>query len=123
MSEHLKLVAPFGETETAAVPRRKEVMIRRHAGFTYKQSTATNELVVTVHPDIEILVRLVAGECHMHAFDYAPAFCRRKQQRPQKNLGEGRFIADPRDIRSKENDGGLRHLDAAAPEKRKPSGH
>ncbi len=56
------------------------MMISRYPRFTNKQSTAANQPFIAVHPNVEILMRLVARKRNAHAFhDATPFRCREKQ--------------------------------------------
>ncbi len=47
------------------------MVIRRYARLADKESAAPNKPVVAIHPDVEILARLTAGNTNKEALDNA----------------------------------------------------
>jgi hypothetical protein len=56
------------------------MMICRYPCFADKQSATPHQLLIPIHPNVEILMRLIPRERNVHAFhDATPFRCREKQ--------------------------------------------
>ena len=58
--EDLNTISTFGKLERSSVLRGKEVVVCRNTRFSDKQTATPDEFLVTINPNIEVLMRFIS---------------------------------------------------------------
>lgn len=88
-------------------------MVERNAGFPDEQTTTSNELLLTVNPNTEVLHCFVSRDLHIYTLDDTASLTSREEKGSKVDLWGYGFFCVTREITSEEDHGGLGHSNAA----------
>lgn len=76
MGPDLKPVVTLNELKCNTVAWGQEVVVRRYTCFSDEQPAPSDEFVIPMNPNIEVLNSLISSQHDVHALDHPPALGR-----------------------------------------------